>query len=191
MQAEPQLADHFLFETARVKRKIGKMTGKHRVLRVDVPPRGSFFAHVTAVHPDAPPILQWDRADKRNPVSRYTYHGGSSSRSFGLDPGLAVVTGIVINPAQWFDSMSHHDSHAVLLLAGARDETRYGSLALFPETLRAELREVRSVIEAHSRSKSIERTDGPNAAGLSAKGSIVLATDKLGVTVRYLIDRWS
>ena len=45
-------------------------------LEVQVPTTSArFMALVTAANPDAPPILQWDAEDRRNPVSWY-YHGG-------------------------------------------------------------------------------------------------------------------
>ena len=160
-------------------------------LRIEVPRRGGFFAFVTAVHEDAPPILQWDNADRRNPVSWYVYHGGSSAESFDLGVGLAKVTGVAVNPGQWFGAMGHIDNNVVLLIEGARDRFNRGGLGLFPEILKSELHGVRSVIEAHSGVTKIQLTDGPNAAGLTAKGATVVVTDKSGVAIRYTIDRWA
>jgi len=39
---------------------------------------------VTAKHPEAPPILQWDSPDKRNPVSLYVYVNGSATADWNL-----------------------------------------------------------------------------------------------------------
>src|SRR5207253_1562968 len=36
---------------------------------------GHFMALITATRPEAPPILQWDSEERRNPVSWY-YHSG-------------------------------------------------------------------------------------------------------------------
>jgi hypothetical protein len=53
-----------------------------------------FVALVTAVHPDALPILQWDCEDRRNPVSWCVYLNGSPPSTWGLTPGQAPRRGI-------------------------------------------------------------------------------------------------
>ena len=49
--------------------------------------RESYAAFVTAVNGDAPPLLQWDREERRNPVSWYVYHGDSPPTQWGLTGG--------------------------------------------------------------------------------------------------------
>jgi hypothetical protein len=44
----------------------------------------NFTALLTAVHADAPPIMQWDREDNRNPFSWYVYPQGSRAEQWGL-----------------------------------------------------------------------------------------------------------
>ena len=39
---------------------------------------------LTSADMDAPPILQWDTQEKRNPFSSYVWHGGSDMAQFGL-----------------------------------------------------------------------------------------------------------
>ncbi len=156
-------------------------------------------ALVTAADPDAPPILQWDRPDRRNPVSIYVWIGGSLPRAFGLAEGAWVpVVGITPQPSGWHGATSDHlGAGSVLILEGARDTQRAGN-ALFPEFLKAELREVRSTVEAFSREATIEAApDGvPPAAGLMlSRGSVAgrfvrLRVRAEGVVQEYQIDRW-
>lgn len=152
-----------------------------------------FLVLVTAVNPEAPPLLQWDRDDQRNPVSAYCWNGGVPASQFGLQAGeWAKVNAVTLRPHQWHDERGlPHQSKGVLFVLDGATETRNGGLTLFPETLRAELHGVRSVIEAFSRTGTIEGMGQPHAAGLEA-------TDRLSVRVRvkvcgqlfgYKIDR--
>jgi hypothetical protein len=160
-----------------------------------VPSRGNFCALLTAVHPDAPPIHQWDSLEKRNPVSHYVYHGGSTPSQWGLATGLREVTAITLSPWQWFDAKCEHQGKAaVFVLSGARDSRTGQGNALFPETLRSELHGVRSVIEAYSRRAEIGGREEASACGyhFSSKGEAVTVRVRSanGVQVDYRIDRW-
>jgi hypothetical protein len=158
--------------------------------------RDSFVALLTAVNPEAPPILQWDLPERRNPVSWYFWHGGSSPEQFGLHEGQAVpVSAICFQPSMWSDpeKFKHQGLGLVFLLDGAR-ETRQSGGALFPETLKSEFHGVRSVIEAYSRSAEIEGIEAATACGLGlTKGSNwnhVFRVMGAGRTVDYRLDRW-
>lgn len=156
----------------------------------------NFGALTTAVDPDAPPILQWDRPDRRNPVSGYVYHGGSHARQWGLTAGSRCnVVAIVANPASWHGGDLGNFGESFQLLLSGSAETRASGLAIFPENLRSELREVRSTIEAHSRYGSIEGLGEPMACGpIFGKGNgawdctITVAAD--GHKRTYKLDRW-
>lgn len=153
----------------------------------------AFVGFVTAADPDAPPILQWDAQELRNPVSWYLYHGGSAPRSWGLD-WRAAVTGVCLNPALWNGRTdSRYDAQAVLLLEGCKD-TRDPSLCIFPETLKSDLHGVRSTIEAFSRAGVMEGREDASAAGLlvgkqGLVGASIQVATALG-TAHYQIDRW-
>jgi hypothetical protein len=156
----------------------------------------NFCAFLTATHADAPPILQWDREERRNPVSWYVYHGGSPSSRWGLHGGSTVaVTAIVAQPTAWDAErpLSHHGESVTLVLDSAKDSQPFG-LALFPEVLRAELHEVRSVIEAHNRSTKPTGADAAEVCGLRLqKGATFDAAVHVvsgGVRVTYKLDRW-
>ncbi len=164
-----------------------------------VPSRGNFCGLVTAADPDAPPILQWDTAEYRNPVSWYLYNNGSAASQWGLRAGSwAPLTHITRGPPEWSaelggGSFAHQAEHALFVIDGAKD-TRNDELALFPETLKAELHAIRSVIEAHSKSERIEDDGGPVVAGVKiTKGSpcdVILRVTSNGQRIDYRIDRW-
>jgi hypothetical protein len=155
----------------------------------------SFGALVTAVDPDAPPLLQWDREGNRNPVSGYQYFHGSSPSAWHLDSHVWVrVTGLALMPSTWkgYQWADHHGKGAILLLEGARDMTN-PTLALFPETLRAELHSVRKVIEQFSKSRRIEGVEDASACGLllgkENSRHRLRVRSATGLAI-YHIDRW-
>ncbi len=162
-------------------------------LEFQVPDSGNFCALVTAADDSAPPILQWDFEDARNPVSWYLYNGGSMSALWGLRPGYVKVTALTLNPAQWGRPMPHQSEGVLLILDGAAD-SRNTSLALFPETLRTEMHGVRSVIEAYSRKGTLEGQKEASACGmLLARGSswsAVVRVTSAGASTEYRLDRW-
>jgi hypothetical protein len=160
-----------------------------------VPPIGSYVAMTTAVHADAPPILQWDREEKRNPVAWYMYHNGSPSSQWGLTYMQTVeVTAIALTPPQWDESrpMGHQGKGAFFILKGAVDSQK-GHGGLFPESLRSELHEVRSTIEAHQHAAELQGRESASACGIdsrSGRESFSVKLAGMNTVVTYLIDRW-
>ncbi|ANT45240.1 hypothetical protein Xoosp2_18 [Xanthomonas phage Xoo-sp2] len=163
-------------------------------MEVVVPHHGNFVALTTAVDPDAPPILQWDSLECRNPFAWYVYHNGSPASNWGLRSGRSKVVGITLQPSQWGRGLNggHHGSSAILMIEGAADQ-RSSTLALFPECLRSELHEVRATVEAHSRRMALAKLPRgtQNAAGLrvgdSSPAEVWVRTAQ--GTARYVIDR--
>lgn len=158
--------------------------------------RANFGAYLTAADADAPPILQWDALERRNPFSLYVYTGCSPAQQWGLVPATwCAVTAVSLSPSMWHGAdFKHHSRSVMFVLDGARDSRKAG-LALFPETLRSELHGVRATIEAYSMRGEIE-----GAAEASACGLILSAGGKADdVPVRvtsgkqmqhYRLDRW-
>lgn len=149
----------------------------------------------TAVNADAPPILQWDRDDARNPFAWYVWQSGSPPSQFGLSPGWAKVSAITRLPARWNDSQAAHQGDGLILLLDGARETRQAGNALFPECLRSELHGIRSTIEAHSRSASMQGLADGSAIGydLRAKASgypVLVRVKAGGQTLQYKLDRW-
>lgn len=159
------------------------------------PWRGGYTALITAVDPTAPPILQWDDAENRNPVSWYVYSGGSQAENWGLQSSTYVrVTAISMNPPMWQDEdkFKHVPKAVNFILEGAR-ESQSGH-GLFTESLRSEFHAIRSTLEAYYISYQPEGREEATACGLrfqdQASGSLTARVrSKLGVT-QYNIDRW-
>jgi hypothetical protein len=161
------------------------------------PARGPFSAFVTAVHQDAPPIIQWDEEGRRNPVSWYFWHGGSTPEDFALISGRwQRVVAVTLLPSMWNGGFEHHGAGVMFVLAGARDQKPTCG-GLFPELLKSELRGVRSVIEAYSKSATIQDVEGQHAAGLMmtkrqetwSKHSPLRVTST-GRVSHVILDRW-
>jgi hypothetical protein len=134
-----------------------------------VPTPGPFAALLTAIDPDDPPILQWDNAANRNPVSHYLYHGGSAPSQWQLQQGEPrEVTGVTNAPHRWgsAEHFDHHNDFILFILDNCRDMLARGGNGLFPETLKSELHSVRHVIEAHSRRTKTEGEEQASACGL-------------------------
>lgn len=157
---------------------------------------GNYAALVTATHPDAPPILQWDSLERRNPVSWYVYSGGSQASRWNLRPGWVRCNAVTMQPSMWHGGCAHQGSGVVFLLEGARDSAHEtASIALFPEILKSELHGIRAVIEAHSRSARITGYAESSACGLKFTKSApavvrVRVTTLAGDALEYSIDRW-
>lgn len=158
--------------------------------------RDSFAALVTAADPEAPPILQWDTEENRNPFSWYLYSSGSYARDWNLNSGDYVeVTGITLQPNMWQPGYEHQGSGVFFILKGCKD-LRNKSSALFPETMRGELREVRKTIEAYSNMTPLSGDWEADACGLRYQSgdndnwqcNLRVTTD-LGTSL-YKLDRW-
>jgi hypothetical protein len=158
-------------------------------MECNVPSHGNFMAMLTAQDLDAPPIIQWDNPDCRNPFSWYLYSGGSYAHNWNLSTGWQKVAAICLRPSMWHDENAHQGTGAIIILEGARDGRKNQGNALFPEILTADLREVRSVIEAYSTSAEIQGLAEASACGIGYEGSVVRVQSSLGMAV-YKIDRW-
>jgi hypothetical protein len=157
----------------------------------------NYASLVTGVHADAPPIIQWDRDDRRNPVSWYLYHHGSMPANWGLVGGsFHKVSAVTFKPSMWGadpDACSHQGQGVIFLLDGSRD-VQNTSLAIFPEILKAEFHAIRSTIEAFSRAGKLAGQEESSASGiLLQKGTPWDAFFRVttGATSQdYRLDRW-
>ena len=158
------------------------------------PRRGPYTSLVTASNADAPPILQWDHDDARNPVSWYFWHKGSLAEQFGLTAGkFYKVNALTLQPSMWHGGCGHHGCGVLFVIDGAKD-MRVPSACLFPEILKAEFHGVRSVIEAYSKSAQVEGSPDQSVAGVMLiKGhpwDAMVRVTAGGKTLEYKIDRW-
>lgn len=143
---------------------------------------GEFVIFTTAVDPDAPLIFQWD-----NPVSTYSWFGGSSPSQHGLSPGWANIIGVCYGPPFWNGRNPTNFSNSPIFIIEGAKETRFNELALFPETLKSELHSIRHVVERYSKKGKLQNIDNPHVVGLSLNHSIRVYTN---IITEYLIDRF-
>jgi hypothetical protein len=173
---EPMTTTRFLRDILPVAQK----------LAVWLPSRPeSYGALLTAVNPEAPPIIQWDREDHRNPFSWYVYSGGSRPAKWGLQTNSwCPVTAVCRGPHEWVEPSRYtqHGARLMLVLEGARDLSA-SEMCLFPEILSSKLHEVRSVIEAFSKRGAPAGADEASACGL-----ILGATWSVPVRIRVWLD---
>lgn len=158
--------------------------------------RNNYGAILTAVNPDAPPIIQWDKEDSRNPFNWYVYNGGSLPGTWNLSQGWNEVTGIALKPSMWQGGFEHHGKGVFFILAGCKDRNHMtAGNALFPETLKSELHGVRSTIEAYSSKHHLHGYAEASACGMLMAASSqwwdyeLRVTTAQGVT-KYKLDRW-
>lgn len=143
---------------------------------VDTTRRG-YYALVTAVDAEAPPIIQWDGLDgfARNPVTWFFRHLGTHGRELGLPESTWVkVNAIFPQPYTWqaSEKFKHHGDGGVLLaLEGARwtNAHSHGG-GLFPEHLKSSLESIKPAIERLSQTSAIADPEAGDANGVQAFG---------------------
>lgn len=134
-----------------------------------------FGALVTAVNAEAPPILQWDDAAKRNPVS--VYSAQSEPQNWGLQPGSFVTVNMITPmPYHWNGATTPNQKQGVLLaLDGCSDRNRRTGGGFLPEFLRSDLREIRSALDAYAKQATVQQVEGP-VCGLALMNTSEVAT---------------
>jgi hypothetical protein len=127
-----------------------------------------YCAIVTASNMDAPPVIQWDTNELRNPFSWYVYMGGSHASDWNLPTyGKVEVTGITTKPSMWFGDYSNQTKGVIFILKGAKDKNyRHVGNALFPSIMKGEFHEIRAAIEAYSKSQTLEGYYNASACGI-------------------------
>lgn len=163
------------------------------------PSLGSYGALVTAVDPSAPPILQYDRADRRNPVSWYVYVGGSSAAQWGLaERAWCPVSTICLQPSLWYGGgFPHLGEKVFFLLAGAADMNGSRAQGFFPSLLRSDYHPIRASMEAYAKRAGIEGPTEGMACGMVLQSGqdkpwnqLVRVIAKNGARSTFNLDRW-
>lgn len=156
-----------------------------------------FYAFVTACDPNAPPILQWDRIERRNPVSYYTHTHGSFAEQWGLSRNTwQPVSALSFFPFQWGSdgTPSHFGDGIFFVLADACPMD--GGAPFLPRFLRSELHEVRATLEAFVKDATLAGREEAGACGLGFRrgrddwDARVRVTGEDGARVVYHLDRW-
>jgi hypothetical protein len=118
----------------------------------------------------------------------------ATPNTWGVTPGAFVpVTAFVTSPNLWGAApMPHHGRHVFAVLEGCADGQEGRGRGFFTESLRSELRPVRSVLEAYAKDAVIAPVAAP-VAGLGfsdqAPWGLVLRVTTAGTTALYTIDR--
>lgn len=159
------------------------------------PNKDNYGAMLTAVDPAAPPILQWDSADQRNPVSWYVWVGGSTPESFSLVAGTwHKLSAISLKPSMWYGGKFAHQGNGLMLVIADARETKQSGLALFPEFLKAELHGIRATIEAYSKKGQLDGIADGNVCGLlltsGGTWNALVRVTIAGRVTPYQLDRW-
>jgi hypothetical protein len=160
----------------------------------------SYMALVTAQNPEAPPIIQWDTIECRNPVTWYFYTNGSAPNDWNLSSGnYCPVTAIVLQPSLWNnpENFTHKGEKAFFILHNAKDKKYSKGAGFFPESLKSEYHAIRSTMEAYAKNAVLSGKDDATGCGIglqkdsSSWDSILLrVTSQDGMQVRYQLDRW-
>jgi hypothetical protein len=120
----------------------------------------------------------------------------ANNRQWNVNPGeWRKVTAVVASPNQWNKGMfAAAGLHTFFLLEGCRDLSQGMGRGFFTETLRSDLREVRSTLEAYNASAAIEGAEYADACGLGysnqAPWELVLKVTTENTSATYKIDRW-
>lgn len=163
-------------------------------IEINAPIRGNYSAMVTAVDPEAPPIVQWDHEDDRNPLTWYMYHGLSDAAAWNVRTGWQSLAALTLLPNMYKPGFERHGTGVMFVICGARD-TRYSSSGgLFVEQLRSEFHPIRATLEAFIKTAPIAGRDDATACGLiCAKGgswNVQLRVTKGNIRTTYKLDRW-
>lgn len=168
-------------------------------VRVSQATAHSGYGMLAALNPASPPILQWDREDRRNTVSWFTNQPGVPITGYGarLEPNNTVeLEGVCRFPQHWNGGDADKWGDGVLLVVNGSGPYPGGGNALFPEFLRSEYHGVRASIEALSKSATMHRVDRPIAALAIRSQTAPSPYLQLEVVTRdnvqaiYRIDRW-
>lgn len=155
----------------------------------------NYVGVTTATNADAPPILQWDSLEKRNPFSWYLYNEGSMYYDWNLTTGYTKVTSIFYQPTMWYTEMPHQGKGLIFTLEGAKDiNYQFAGNGLFASTLISELHSVRNTIGAYARQAVLGNGENPTACGVMfgdyANWNATFKVTSGDKTLTYKIDRW-
>ena len=119
----------------------------------------------------------------------------ASPSAWGVAPGQWVkVTGIVESPNMWGSTpMPQHGQHMFFLLDGCRDTAQGVGRGFFVETLKGDLRPIRSTLEAHMATTPILGAEEASACGLGMNDQspwdLVVRVQTEHATSTYRLDR--
>lgn len=158
----------------------------------------AYMGMVTAQNPEAPPIIQWDFEDNRNPVTWYFYATDTAPSRWNLKAGVYhPVTAVVLQPSMWNNAQNfaHQGEKVFFILKDAKDTNYHQGCGFFPEFLKSEYHGVRATLEAYAKNAVLTGQDQASACGIGLqKGSnwnhVFRVTAQNNLRVSYQLDRW-
>jgi hypothetical protein len=164
-------------------------------LEVEVTTCSQFAAMITAVHPDATPIIRWDDPNNRNPVSWYVTVDRLHKTRWNITDKWTKVKMIVKRPDEWNDAEFLQFGKGLLVVLDGCRPRDSGDSALFPEIMRKEMHGIRSVIEAYSNSHECTGVNEAEVCGLmfeSARSPQPISFKAIinNIIHYYTLDRW-
>ena len=163
-------------------------------MEVYVPSRISMVSVVTAVNPDSPPMLQWDRDDARNPLSWFYYVGGRDASYWGLTGNrFYPVASVAEFPS---NGLPNQGNGAMFLIEGASNKMHTFGGGMFPECLRSEYHPIRRTLEAYFQNAVLADALDSSAVGMTIRSGtgqneeLRVRVTSNGTVSEYIIDRW-
>lgn len=141
----------------------------------------------TAVNDDAPPIIKWDKMEKRNPFTHYV----TNQLMRVTDTPLTDVLGVIPLPNMWSGDSTYIGAFLPLKDTNKPD---VGGIALFPRMLIPELHQIRSVMESYSNSSTLQDMDA-GVYGICVFEemcdiNLTMAVVMAGTKILFTVDRW-
>lgn len=168
-----------------------------KYIEILTPPGSApYVTLLTAANKDAPPIIQWDDNEVRNPASWYLYSNGSVAENHGLlRNNHYEVTAVALQPSMWNypEKFKHQGEGVIFLIKGASD-VKTPKLCLFPSILKSELHSISSYIENYSNNNVLRPAYGDLATGLifqnGSTASINVRVHDSKKRTDYVISSW-
>lgn len=158
-----------LFENTYLNKDKPTLAKSVEIFIPDVP--NHYQSFMTAVNPEAPPILKHDDPNNRNTANYYGYSERRRPQEWKLSPGWNELYGITKNPYDWSLQEDRYLTRFLVLNTG--HDTQENFIDLFPEDLIPELFEVRKTMEAYLKtSKKQNLENGLVAVGISRGASL-------------------
>lgn len=144
--------------------------------------RNNFIGLLTAEFPESPEIFQWP-----GHLSHYVYHNGSMAERWSIKYGWHKVAGI----SRSENGRNDNQKASTVFHIPEMKDTAINELAIFPETLKAELHPIRKTIEAFSKTRFPSGALEATANGISLGDSLAntLKVTTISGTANYKIDR--
>lgn len=142
------------------------------------------------------PAFEFDYFPGQSPKLRSAVGIARPQNNWNVTPGSYVpVTGITFSPNLWgTEVQEQHGRHVFFLLEDCRDMDGSQARGFFPESLKSEYREIRSVLEAYNIDAGVEGAETAQACGVGMSNhnewNLTLRVTTINGISDYKLDRW-